>query len=250
MKIEIRVKILISIVLILGTVVFGGMTYLFAKWPIWTGLVMLGVAVYFMLLSIIPSPRNKIVRKIYKCLYWPIKVIIILFSVIKPSVGIMSAFMFAFAISALPAVLCWGVYIICVGLPSPELTIFLLVVFSTTLLSNHTDLIKKVLRKLSPWRAWKENDAQKEFVKIGEYVLQSGNVHFVVSLLYVLFLVLYALQTIMKYEPIVPPTLSDAVLKAFLVYVAYSTMMKRYDEQEISTEGLGKEILEMYHLVK
>ena len=95
---------------------------------------------------------------------------------------------------------------------------------------------------------WNENDAQKEFVKIGEYVLQPGNVHFVVSFLYVVFLVLYAIQAIVRYEPLVPPSLSDAVLKAFLVYVAYSTMMKRYGEQEISTIGMTKELLKMYHL--
>lgn len=174
--------------------------------------------------------------------------IIILSGIIKPSVGIMCAYLFAFAASTLPAILLWIIHIICFGLPSPELTMFLLIAFSTTLLSNHTNLIKKVLRKFSPWHAWNENDAQTEFVKIGEYVLQPGNVHFVVSLLYVVFLVLYAIQTIVKYEPLVSPSLSDAILKAFLVYVAYSTMMKRYDEQEISTEGIAKEILKMYHL--
>ncbi len=104
------------------------------------------------------------------------------------------------------------------------------------------------MRRFSPWHVWNENDAQKEFVKIGEYVLQPGNVHFVVSFLYVVFLVLYAIQAIVRYEPLVPPSLSDAVLKAFLVYVAYSTMMKRYGEQEISTIGMTKELLKMYHL--
>ena len=34
------------------------------------------------------------------------------------------------------------------------------------------------------------------------------------------------------------------------MYVAYSTMMKRYGEQEISTEGMAKEILAMYHWKK
>lgn len=35
-----------------------------------------------------------------------------------------------------------------------------------------------------------------------------------------------------------------------MLYVAYSTMMKRYGEQEISTEGMAKEILAMYHWKK
>ena len=40
--------------------------------------------------------------------------------------------------------------------------------------------------------------------------------------------------------------MNDERLEAFLVYVAYSTMMKRYGEQEISTEGMAKEIWAMY----
>lgn len=244
---EARMKILIAGVLIFGIAVFGGIVYLFSKWPIWFMVGVLGLFLYLILTMVIPSPKNKTASKFYKILCYPLAVLIIVFGMSKPTVGIMSAYVFAFAVSMIPALIIWGIYAIIWGIPSPELSMFIAITTSTILLSNHTNLIKWALRKFFVWKVWNENDSQKEFVKIGEYVLQPGNVHFGVSLLYVVFLVLYALQSIINYNPILPSTLSDAMLKAFLVYVAYSTMMKRYGEQELSTGGMAKEILAMYH---
>lgn len=250
MTTETRMKILILEVLVIGTAVFGGIVYLFSKWPIWSMVGAMGLFLFWVISMAIPIPKNKKARKIYKLLYYPWAVLTIIFGISKPSVGIIGAYIFAFAVSMIPALLIWGIYAIIWGIPSPELCMFIAVATSTVLLSNHTNLIKWALKKFFVWHVWNENDSQKEFVKIGEYVLQPGNVHFIVSLLYVVFLVLYALQAIIKYNPILPPVLSDAMLKAFLVYVAYSTMMKRYGEQEISTEGMAKEILAMYHWKK
>lgn len=250
MTTETRMKILIAEVLILGTTVFGGIVYLFSKWPVWSMVGVLGIFLIWVLILKIPTPKNKKARKFYKLLYYPWAVLTILFGISKPTVGIIGAYVFAFAVSMIPALLIWVIYAIIWGNPSPELCMFISIATSTILLSNHTNLIKWALKKFFVWHVWNENDSQKEFVKIGEYVLQPGNVHFIVSLLYVVFLVLYALQAIIKYNPILPPVLSDAMLKAFLVYVAYSTMMKRYGEQEISTEGMAKEIWAMYHWKK
>lgn len=247
MTTEARVKILIMEVLVIGTAVFGGIVYLFSKWPIWSMVGTLALILFWTLMLKIPTPKNKKARKIYKLLYSPWAVLTILFGISKPTVGIISAYLFAFAVSLIPSLLIWVISAVIWGLPTPELCFFIAIATSTILLSNHTNLIKWALKKFFVWHVWNENDSQKEFVKIGEYVLQQGNVHFVVSLLYVVFLLLYSLQAIIKYDPILPPTLSDAILKAFLVYVAYSTMMKRYGEQEISAEGMAKEILAMYH---
>ncbi len=247
MTTETRVKILISLVLVIGLAVFGSIVFLFSKWPIWSVVGVAGLSLFWTLGLIVPTPKNKTARKLYKLLYYPWAALTILFRISKPTVGIMGAYLFAFAVSMMPTLLIFGMYAIICGIPDPALCVFLAVATSTILLSNHTNLIKRALKKFFVWHVWNENDAQKEFVKIGEYVLQPGNVHFVVSLLYVVFLVFYALQSIIKYTPILPPILCDAILKAFLVYVAYSTMMKRYDEQEISTEGMAREILAMYH---
>ena len=250
MTTEARVKILIMEVLVIGTAVFGGIVYLFSKWPIWSMVGTLALILFWTLMLKIPTPKNKKARKIYKLLYYPWAVLTILFGISKPTVGIISAYLFAFAVSLIPSLLIWVISAVIWGLPTPELCFFIAIATSTILLSNHTNLIKWALKKFFVWHVWNENDSQKEFVKIGEYVLQQGNVHFIVSLLYVVFLLLYSLQAIIKYDPILPPTLSDAILKAFLVYVAYSTMMKRYGEQEISAEGMAKEILAMYHWKK
>lgn len=240
-------KILIAEVLVFGFAVFGGIAYLFSRWPAWSIGVALGLFLFWVLMALIPSPKNKTARKFYKLFYYPWAGLTILFGFTKPTIGIMSAYIFAFVVSMFPSLVLCTIYTIIFGTPSQALCVFITIATSTILLSNHTNWVKWALKKFSVWHAWNKNEAQKDFVKIGEYVLQPGNVHFIVSLLYVVFLIFYALQAIIKYEPILPPALSDAMLKAFLVYVAYSTMTKRYSEQEISTEGMAKEILAMYH---
>lgn len=248
MKLETKLKILILTILIGGGLLLSGLMFLFSRWPIYTGIAIIGWFLLMVFASSIRMPKKKWAKKIYKSSFILFKIPVVIIELTKPTLGILCAYLFAMAISWIPALIIVGVYTIFAGKPPVELTVFICVGISTILLSNHTEFIKKILLKYGIWSVWDKNDRQRDFVVMGQFVLQSGNVHFIISLSYVVFLVMYALQSIMGYEPILTPSLNNAILKAFLVYIAYTTMVQRYNKQEMSMGGMTVEVLKMYHV--
>ena len=245
---ETKIKLLIVAVLGIGTALIIGIVSLFRYWPIYAIIVVLFFFTIFLLTCTVRMPRNKIGKRLYKLMYYPVAALCIGTQIMKPALGILSAYLFASALSLMPALLILGIYAFFSGMPPVELTLFTYISISSIILSNHTGLIRKLMHKISVWNIWSKSENQKQFVRIGEYVLQTGNVHFIVSLLYVVYLVWYALQAILGYNPILSSSIDNAILKAFLVYIAYTTMMKRYAEQEMSMVGMSNEILIMFHV--
>ena len=248
MKLETKLKILILTILIVGGLLLSGLLFLFTHWPIYTGIAMIGGFLLMVLALTIKMPKKKWAKKIYKSSFILFKIPVVIMELTKPTLGILSAYLFAMVMSWIPALIIVGVYTIFAEKPPMELTMFICVGISTILLSNHTEFIKKILLKYGIWSVWDKNAGQRDFVVMGQFVLQSGNVHFIISLSYVVFLVMYALQSILEYEPILTPSLDNAILKAFLVYIAYTTMVQRYSKQEMSMKGMIIEVLKMYHV--
>lgn len=248
MKLETKLKILILTILIVGGLLLSGLVFLFTHWPIYTGIAIIGWLLLMILALSIKTPKKKWAKKIYKSSFILFKIPVVIMELTKPTLGILSAYLFAMVMSWIPSLIIVGVYTIFAEKPPVELTMFICVGISTILLSNHTEFIKKILLKYGIWSVWDKNDGQRDFVVMGQFVLQSGNVHFIISFSYVVFLVMYALQSILGYEPILTSSLDNAILKAFLVYIAYTTMVQRYSKQEMSMNGMMIEVLKMYHV--
>lgn len=117
-------------------------------------------------------------------------------------------------------------------------------------MSTHTELVKKCMMSFGVWNAWAKNDAQKKLVVIGAYMLQTENVHFVCSMLYVVFLICLSVKSVLNIGPLISPEIDNAVWKAFQVYVAYTTMMMRYKKTEVTIDDTLKMILKIYKLDK
>ena len=112
MTTETRIKILIAEVLVIGSAVFGGIVYLFRTWPAWSIIGASGLFLFWILMALIPSPKNKTACKFYKLLYYPWAGLTILLGFTKPTIGIMSAYIFAFVVSMFPSLLICIMYIV------------------------------------------------------------------------------------------------------------------------------------------
>lgn len=247
MKNETKLNIFILVVLIVGGLLLAGLMYLFRNHTVGMIVTTLILCIFFIIGSNIKIPRDKKWRMVYRLIFYPITAVVyICAKLIKPSLAIISASMLAVIVSLVPVFILIVFYTFFCGRPSIELTLFGCICISSILLSNHIATIKKVLRFIGIWGAWEKNKHQHDFVKIGEYVLQSGNMHFVVSFLYVVFLSYYAYQSITGHNIILSPSIDNAILQSFLVYLAYTALLKRYVEQEISTIGMAIKILRMF----
>lgn len=129
--------------------------------------------------------------------------------------------------------------------PSPEVVLFLLVCFETILLTNHTDMMKALMRKIGFWKIWEKEESKRKLIIMGDYFFQMENMHFIVSLAYVVFLFMVAYSNISSGAHLFTEGIDNAIWKAFLVYVAYTTMMTRYQKTEATMDDTAREIYNM-----
>lgn len=237
----------ILLIIVSGLALLWGIIYCIKNWTKLTLIVIAASVVYSIVMMLI-NPKSSTGKTVYKVFAAPMLVPYYMMQTFKPTAGIISAYLFGWIMSAIPA-LCIYIIWCCVSCSiKEEWFIFLLLSTTTILMSSHTELVKKCLLKIGVWKIWNKNDAQRPFVEIGKYMLQPENVHFVCSLLYVLFLVCLSVKSVLGLGDLFSQGIDNAILKAFLVYVAYTTMMMRYKKTEVTVDGTLQEILKMYKL--
>lgn len=237
----------ILLIIVSGLVSFLGIIYCLNNWTKPTLIAIAACAVYSIIVILI-NPKSAIGKTVHKVFAAPVIVLCYMLQTFKPTVGIIGAYLFGWIMSAIPALCIYWIWcFISCGIKG-EWFVFLLLSTTTILMSSHTELVKKILLKIGVWKIWNKNDAQRPFVEIGKYMLQPENVHFVCSLLYVLFLICLSVKSVLGLGDLFSQEIDNAILKAFLVYVAYTTMMMRYKKTEVTVDGTLQEILKMYKL--
>lgn len=138
-----------------------------------------------------------------------------------------------------------GIYWAIAEKPSFELVLFVFMCIETILLSNHTDTMKKWIHKIGFVKIWEQEESKSKLVVMSDYFFQSENMHFIVSLAYVIFLFTMAFLNISNNAHVFSAENDNAIWKAFLVYIAYSTMMTRYQKTEATVNDTAREIYKM-----
>lgn len=214
------------------------------KWP-W---VSMAVFVGFFILSMIIDgvhPKTKCGRFIYKIFAVPTYLFMGLIYITGPVMGVLSALLSATILTLILVFAICGAHWLIADKPSPEVVLFLLVCFGTILLSNHTDMMKALMRKMGFWKIWEKEEAKRKLIVMGDYFFQTENMHFIVSFAYVVFLFIVAYMNISSGVHLFSEGIDNAIWKAFLVYVAYTTMMTRYQKTESTMDDTAREIYNM-----
>lgn len=230
---------------LLSVVVAIGVFVALIKWPLISLLVFLGTAIIYVISSSF-QPKSKWGKVVQSIFTIPTSILIGLVYLCGPAIGVVTAILSATILNIALTVIVGGIYWLVVAKPSPELVIFLFVCFETIFLSNHTDTMKKWMHKVGLWRAWRYDAPKQKLIKIGGYFFQTENMHFIISFAYVLFLFVMAFLNISNGSHVFSVGIDNSIWKAFLVYIAYTTMMMRYQKTEATTGDTAREIFDMF----
>ena len=85
-----------------------------------------------------------------------------------------------------------------------------------------------ILKNLSPLKDWGEHRYQNYQIDLALYVVNGKNINVLVNFLYLVYLSLSGFCMIQYNAPLFSETLDAAILKAFLIYMAFSGMVKSY----------------------
>ena len=195
----------------------------------------------------------KISKIVYKILQYIKKGISFLFDFSYPGFVILASFgmvfIIALSISCVPIFLLKVIQVINI---SNETALFISVAIGSIFGVYCPKLFRWILKKHSPLKDWGEHDYQKFQINLALYLVNGKNINVIVNLLYFVYLFLTAFCEIEYHTSLINEGVDNAILKAFLVFIAFSGMLRAYKDKDISSEKLAVKmfsiILSRYHL--
>lgn len=95
----------------------------------------------------------------------------------------------------------------------------------------------------SPLKDWGEHEYQKYQINLAIYVINGKNINLLVNLAYLVYLFISGYCMVQYQTPLISYSVDYAILKAFLVFMAFSGTVRAYKDKDVSSKKLGVKML-------
>jgi hypothetical protein len=243
---ETKLRLLLLALLTTGAALFFGIIYAFEK-ATWITLgVLLALFIWLLLISMW-HPKRHPWSRIQQMLLKSFSYVKVLMDIAMFFIATVQVYLFCWIYVVAPVVILLTILKWAFPVISMKLIGFIVSSYSSIVMVNYTDFLRgKMLRK-GVIGMWNKEESKKRVVEVGMYMLQSRNVHFIVLVLYVVFLVTIAFMQLQCNAPLITKGVDDAIWKSFLVFIAYTNMKKGYSETESDSIILLAKLLRMCH---
>ena len=208
------------------------------KWKI--VMLFIGYIIVFVTLHIVfNKSKNRIVNAFSFIILQPIVIIKILLDLMFPTMIVLMSYMCLVAYAfGIPTILV--IAIDCLfGLNFSWETKFFITLAVCSIISVHASkFIHWVIQEHSPLKNWENHKYEAVKTELALYVINKNNVNFLIYLAYFLFLSISGFMQIQYNEPLITTSIDSAILKAFLVFIAFSNMVSKSKETEIEVKPL------------
>lgn len=242
--------------LLMGILLFDGgicllIYWLFRSIPWSTIFILVG---YFILFCItewtVSDAAGKFWVILRKVVSAPMFIIYFVVGMMQPFIAIVGTYllvsMFAFGFLYLILV---GLNSIC-GLGLSSATRAFLVMSVGSILCSHSYATTKWVIHRSPLRNWGNHAFESYREELAEYVMHPSNVIAVLYFLYFVFLIVSGYMQIQSNSYLVNKEFDAAVLKAFLVFIAFTNMRIKAKDAELDVKELWRKTLLLFSLDK
>lgn len=199
-----------------------------------------------LLQSLISKSKNKIVKTINFVISLPIVITKILFNLMHPTIIVFMSYMclgaYAFGI---PIVIVIAFDFLFDQNISWE-TMFFITLAAGSIISVHgAKFIYWMIKEHSPLKNWENHKYEAVQTELALYVINKNNVNFLIYLVYFLFLSISGFMQIQYNEPLITTDIDSAILKAFLVFIAFSNMVNKSKNIEIKVKPLLSKMIRL-----
>lgn len=233
-------RIFLIVVLGIGAIVFAGIIWLLYNNYMFH--MFIAFVVYIIILKL-----AYILNKKYPCKAFDvvISVPIILINLSKPFVTIMGSYLFVVLFAfGIPAIVLKGLCYLGVLSLKHETIIFLVFVMASILCSYNYVATKWIIHQ-SPF-CNKGNHRYEEYIEqLAIYSVHPNNVIFILYFAYFVFLGLSGFQLVENDSFIISEALDNAILKAFLVFIAFTNMRSKAKDAQLDTKNLFQQTLKL-----
>ena len=245
-KITERAKLLIIIfgILIIGLLMIFLGSFLYAKLGITKCIYffIIYLVTYLLFKGIIHYKKNKILTIIDNILSFPYLLIV----VIEPTFTILYSYLFLILFSIIPSMLIVLslIFLFSINL-SIETSVFITLSLASIIGTYGEKYIQWIIKEFSPLKNWGNHKYEEFQEELALYVIEKNNIIFFIYFIYLLYLFISNFIQIQYNRPLITVAIDNAVLKSFLIFIAFSNMINKSNQLDIEAKILLNKIIKL-----
>lgn len=238
---------LLAAILIVGGVFFALFIWLLMRLKWWLIVIITG---YLVLLTItdwiakrIPGLVTRVTNRILSA---PIGLLYIVFQLIQPFVTIIGTYLFVTLFAfGLPSLILEGLSKAGWLVLKPETIAFVVIALGSILCSTYYKVTKWIIHS-SPMSHWGEHKTQSYQEELAVYLINPSNIVFLLYAIYFIYLGVSGFQQIQNGSYLISEGMDVAILKAFLVFIAFTNMRSKANEVDVDVKELVRQTLRLF----
>lgn len=238
--------------LILAILVVGGLSSMLLYWLVqelqwWLLLIILCyMGLYSLIVWISNKFENRFLNIIEKIISIPVAVSCFLIEISHPFMTIIGTYVFvALYAFVLPSFVLIGLSLVgWIDMKSETIT-FIIFTFGSILCSHSYNATKWIIHQ-TPLRDWGNHAFESYREALAVYLIHPTNMVFLLYLLYFVFLCMSGFMQIQYDGYLISKAFDGAILKAFLVFIAFSNMRVKSREAEVDAKVLLQKSLLLF----
>lgn len=242
-----RLGLLLAAILIIGCIALLCFIYVLVHFKLQYLLMLLGyVGIYCMLEWYNRRVTIRVLNIVKNVISIPFLVFYWLFNSAMPFVTVIGTYLFvALFAFVLPAVILIGFTGLGWLALKLETIIFIVFTLGAIVCSHSYGITKKIIRS-TPLRDWGNHAYESYREQLAIYLIHPSNVMFLLYLLYFVFLVISGYLQIEKDRYLITQGIDAAILKAFLVFIAFTNMRVKAKDAELDVRELYQRTLKLF----
>jgi hypothetical protein len=231
--------LMIIVILIIGGLSFAGIIWVFEHFKLWYLLLIVG---YVAICSLTEWIYRKLPFKVTNILRYvvsiPFFIVYLLLEIAMPFVTIVGTyFIVAMIAFGVPALILIGLGKTGTLVLRPETIAFIVFSLGSILCSNYHSLTKWIIRH-SPLQDCGDHTYESYRQELADYLMHPSNIIFALYLVYFVFLAISGYLQIQDAGYLISEGGDAAVIKAFLVFIAFTNMRSKQKDAKLNVKEL------------
>lgn len=242
---------LIITILVLGGLIFSVVLWLLIKLQWWFIPMILAFFLWMSFSNWLDKRgKSKVMRIVSRFVSMPVQIVFLLVALAQPFITIVGSYFFvALFAFGLPALILIGLTYSCNWGLLPETIAFIVLSGGTILCANSYRMTKWIIKR-TPLRNMDNHRYEGYREKLAFYVIHPSNVIFLIYCLYFVFLFTTGFIQIQNDGNLLPDGYDLVVLKAFLVFIAFTNMRTKAKVAELDSKMLLKQTMGLFEFSK
>lgn len=237
--------------LIFAIIAIGGLTFwgvyrlaIWLKW--WSLLWMVGYGFLYELINWLADRHSGKVMKVIECIVSaPVTLAYIIVGMVHPFIGIIGTYFFvALYAYGVPAIILTAFASIGWWALRPETIVFVALALGSVLSVTHP--VTKWIIRFSPLKNWGNHEYERHGEQLAYYLVHPSNMVFLLYLIYFVVLAVSGYRLIQYDGYLLSESIDAAIIKAFLVFIAYTNMRVKGKDTEIEAKELLQRICGLF----